>query len=35
MARCNLALEVVPEELPDARTALREAGVPFVPFEME
>jgi hypothetical protein len=35
MARCNLALEVLPAELPDAQTALREAGVPFVPFEME
>jgi hypothetical protein len=35
MARCNLALEVLPEERADAETALREAGVPFVPFEME
>lgn len=34
-ARCNLALEVLPEEWTDAQTALREAGVPFVPFEME
>lgn len=28
-ARCNLALELLPEELAGAETALREAGVPF------
>jgi hypothetical protein len=28
-ARCNLALETLPEELERMRTALREAGVPF------
>jgi len=28
-ARCNLALETLPEDLPRMRTALRDAGVPF------
>jgi hypothetical protein len=28
-ARCNLALELLPEEMVEAETALREAGVPF------
>jgi hypothetical protein len=28
-ARCNLALETLPEEFERMRTALREAGVPF------
>lgn len=31
-ARCNLALEVLPKDLPDVETALREAGVPFATF---
>lgn len=31
-ARCNLALAVRPADLDRMRTALREAGVPFVPY---
>ena len=32
-ARCNLALELLPEELADAQTALLQAGVPFGVFQ--
>ena len=28
-ARCNLALETLPERVEELRTALRDAGVPF------
>jgi hypothetical protein len=28
-ARCNLALETLPERFAELRTALRDAGVPF------